>query len=182
LRLHADYRSRNVALCINFGDKSKSPPLWVARDMLYILQNHYPERLGKAFVINIPWLVDAFLRIIMQFVDPVTKTKVHFNPDVVKENLISSDMLLREWRGDMEVIYEHDTYWPELLRLTTERRSQNMQRWRSLGAKVGVSEWDYKDGSGEMRTEEMEKDTMSMAGEANEELRAEQGTSAMVVA
>ncbi|KZT52219.1 CRAL/TRIO domain-containing protein, partial [Calocera cornea HHB12733] len=133
--------TENVALLINFGDKGKSPPMWIARNMLHILQNHYPERLGKAFVINIPWYIDMFLKMIWPFVDPITKTKVHFNPQVLKEGLMSPDMLISEWGGDVQFTYDHSLYWPELLRLIKERREANMRRWRFLGAKVGVSEW-----------------------------------------
>jgi len=157
--------TENVALLINFGDKGKSPPMWIARNMLGILQNHYPERLGKAFVINIPWYVDMFLKMIWPFVDPVTKTKVHFNPKVLDEQLMSPDMLIQQWGGNIEFEYDHAQYWPELLRLVRERRGANMRRWRFLGAKVGVSEWDYKDGSGVLKMEELEKEQTSGAAE-----------------
>lgn len=39
------------------------------------LEDHYPERLGKAFVINVPYFVTLFLKLIMPFVDP---SKINF--------------------------------------------------------------------------------------------------------
>ncbi|EJU04966.1 CRAL/TRIO domain-containing protein [Dacryopinax primogenitus] len=183
--------TENIALLINFGDKGKHPPMWIARKMLGILQGHYPERLGKSFVINIPWYVDMFLKMIWPFVDPVTKGKVHFNPNVIKENLMTPDMLLSEWNGEIQFTYEHSQFWPELLRIVKEYRGANMGRWRTLGAKVGISEWDYKNGSSVLRTfEETEKgQTIEATGgyedverEANEELQREMGPEGLVEA
>ncbi|PHH73518.1 hypothetical protein CDD82_5397 [Ophiocordyceps australis] len=47
----------------------------VAREVLHILQNHYPERLGKALIINVPWIVWGFFKLINPFIDPVTRDK-----------------------------------------------------------------------------------------------------------
>ncbi|KAG8751243.1 hypothetical protein FRC12_012528 [Ceratobasidium sp. 428] len=60
----------NLDLLINFADRSKNPALGTARTMLNILQNHYPERLGLALIINVPMLVNLFFKAIMPFVDP----------------------------------------------------------------------------------------------------------------
>lgn len=44
----------NLALIINFDKKlgGERPPLWQGKQVLNILQNHYPERLGRGLVIN----------------------------------------------------------------------------------------------------------------------------------
>lgn len=44
--------------------------------MLNILQNHYPERLGLALIINVPMLVNLFFKAIMPFVDPSEDRKL----------------------------------------------------------------------------------------------------------
>lgn len=43
-----------LALLINFDKKmgGDRPPLWQGKMVLNILQSHYPERLGRALVIN----------------------------------------------------------------------------------------------------------------------------------
>lgn len=117
--------------------------------VLSILQNHYPERLGKAFLINIPFLLNAFFKLIMPLVDPVTREKVKFNPDVVKDGLVSPDMLMSEggWGGDLHFEWDHTKYWKAINWMTDERRKTQMEKWRQLGGKVGLDEWAIKGGA-----------------------------------
>lgn len=51
-----------LALVINFDKKmgGERPPLWQGKQVLNILQSHYPERLGKALVINSEFLRTVF--------------------------------------------------------------------------------------------------------------------------
>lgn len=113
--------------------------------VLNILQDHYPERLGRAFVINVPFLLNAFYSMINPFVDPVTREKLKFNPKCVKEGHFESDMLIKEnWGGGRTIEYVHEKYWPALLKMTTERKELFKERWRKLGGKIGVKEWEYK--------------------------------------
>lgn len=48
--------------------------------VLSILQNHYPERLGLSLILHVPWLLDMFFKLIKPFIDPVTREKMKFNP------------------------------------------------------------------------------------------------------
>jgi hypothetical protein len=115
--------------------------------MLNIIQNHYPERLGRALIINVPFIVNAFFKLIMPFVDPVTRVKVRFNPDVVGEGLFTKDNLMTQWwGGDRDFEWDHDQYWPALVKMCSERRKEQMERWKKLGAKIGLDEWDIKGG------------------------------------
>jgi hypothetical protein len=113
------------------------------------LQTHYPERLGRAYIINIPFLLNAFFKVIMPLVDPVTKDKVRFNPKVVTEGLVDADMLMNAsgWGGAVDFEYNHDKYWPALMELCKKTRDEQMARWRELGGKVGIDEWSIKGGS-----------------------------------
>ena len=77
--------------------------------------------------------------------DPVTREKLKFNPNCVKEGHFESNMLVKEnWGGDRTVEYVHEKFWPALLKMTGERREEYKERWRKLGGKIGVKEWDYK--------------------------------------
>jgi hypothetical protein len=92
-------------------------------------------------------LINAFFKLITPFIDPVTREKMRFNPDVVKEELFTSDMVVEAWGGDLVLEYEHAKYWPCLVRLTEDLKKAYMERWRTLGGTVGIKEWDYKGGS-----------------------------------
>ena len=41
-----------------------------------ILQNYYPERLGKLYIINAPWGFSSVFAVVKRFLDPVTVAKI----------------------------------------------------------------------------------------------------------
>ncbi|KAH9928717.1 CRAL-TRIO domain-containing protein [Fomitopsis serialis] len=134
----------NIALMVDFADRAKNPSLQTSRATLNILQGHYPERLGRSLIVNVPWLVHAFLKMITPFVDPRTREKMRFNPDCIKEGLFAPDMLMREWGGECDFEYDHARYWPAVVRMCDEHRQRRLEEWRAMGAKVGIREWDIK--------------------------------------
>ncbi|KAI0760942.1 CRAL/TRIO domain-containing protein [Trametes elegans] len=134
-----------LALMVNFADRAKNPSMGQSRRVLNILQTHYPERLGRALVVNLPFLVNAFFQLIIPFVDPLTRPKLKLNPDVIGEGLFTPDQLLSEWRGGtVDFEYVHERYWDPLVRMCAERRERLWEKWRERGAKVGIREWDVK--------------------------------------
>jgi hypothetical protein len=139
---------RTLAFLINFGDRGKNPPISTALSILHILQDHYPERLGLALIINVPFLVNAFFKFIMPLLDPITRQKMKFNPEVLKDGLFTADMIMKDWwGGEPEFEYVHEKYWPDLVSLCEGRVMTWTKNWRALGAKVGTSEWAYKKGN-----------------------------------
>lgn len=139
--------TETLALMIDYGEKGgkSGPPFSTSLKVLNILQDHYPERLGRAFVINVPFLLNAFYKMITPFMDPVTREKLKFNPSCVKDGHFEADMLVKgNWGGSRTVEYVHEKFWPAWLKLTWERREKHKENWRKLGGKIGIREWDYK--------------------------------------
>jgi hypothetical protein len=71
-----------------------------------------------------------------------------FNPQVVKDNLFTGDMVMSEWwGGDRDFEYVHDKYWPALVSMCESRNKSWLEKWRALGGTVGIKEWEYKGGA-----------------------------------
>ncbi|KAG0223498.1 CRAL-TRIO domain-containing protein [Mortierella sp. GBAus27b] len=71
---------QNLCIIIDFEGSSmtKNPGVGIAREIINVLGNHYPERLGKAYIIHAPWFFFPFYKLISPFIDPVTKDKINF--------------------------------------------------------------------------------------------------------
>ena len=69
--------------------RHNQPPWKVSLSTLSIVQNHYPERLGRAVNFKPPLLFEIFWKAIRPFVDPVTRDKLVFlsGKDVEGESL-----------------------------------------------------------------------------------------------
>ena len=60
---------------------------------------------------------------------------------------IPPEQLLKDFGGDVDFAYDHTKYWPELVRLAGEKRSQYIARWKASGSKIGASEFDLRGGA-----------------------------------
>ncbi|KAI9260484.1 CRAL-TRIO domain-containing protein [Phascolomyces articulosus] len=69
-----------IAIIVDFKDAAcaNSPSIATCKRFLNILGNHYPERLGVAFVVNAPWFFFATFKMISPFMEPETKSKIKF--------------------------------------------------------------------------------------------------------
>jgi hypothetical protein len=109
--------------------------------------------LGASLILNVPFLLHAFYKMISPLIDPITRNKMKFNPKPVEDGLFAADELFKDsgWGGSREFVWDHEKYWGSLVRMCDEIRAGQMARWRELGARVGCDEWDYKseaDGAG----------------------------------
>ncbi|KAL7270613.1 Phosphatidylinositol transfer protein (PITP) [Rhizina undulata] len=135
-----------LALLVDFksSTNSSNPSVGQGREVMNILQMHYPERLGRAFVVNIPLLVWGFLKLINPFIDPLTREKLVFNEDLRKH--VPAPQLDKKFGGDVDFDYDHAVYWPELNRLASESRAAYVARWKQSGAQIGASEVELRKG------------------------------------
>ncbi|KAG1136946.1 hypothetical protein G6F37_001747 [Rhizopus arrhizus] len=124
----------NIAIIVDFKDSSAShnPSVATCKKFLDILGNHYPERLGVAFVVKSPWFFFATFKVISPFMDPVTKNKIKFVYDSNEEkdtkstsnewvhikDYIEEDQLECDFGGRFNYLYELEPYWSSLLEKT----------------------------------------------------------------
>jgi len=73
-----------IALLVDFDGYSLSNaiPLRTASEVMTILQDHYPERLGQAFFLSPPWIFSSLWSVVSPLVDPVTYAKIQFVSEV----------------------------------------------------------------------------------------------------
>lgn len=141
----------SLALLIDFKEypdvpkvqgNSKIPPIGVGKEVLHILQTHYPERLGKALLTNIPWLAWTFLKLIHPFIDPLTREKLVFDEPFPK--YVPKEQLDHLYGGDLDFKYKHDVYWPSLNDTAEKKREHYLQRFQKFGSVIGLSEVDLR--------------------------------------
>ncbi|KAH8825197.1 CRAL-TRIO domain-containing protein [Flagelloscypha sp. PMI_526] len=98
-----------------------NPSISIARKVLTILQAHYVETLGRAIVVNLPTLLSFFYKGISPFLDPVTRDKMRFNPDLLE--LVPASQLDAEFGGEYEFEHHHETYWNQVVSTTDSGNS-----------------------------------------------------------
>lgn len=140
-----------LCLCVDFKkypesctEDPKVPPVSLGKSILYILQYHYPERLGRALFINMPTLVNIFLKLCWPFVDPYTKQKCKF--DEPFDQFIKPEQLAYNYGGDVNFDYMHDEYWDDFVAKAEKKRAKMMENFEKKGGEIGTSEWDIRDG------------------------------------
>ncbi|KAG6995592.1 CRAL-TRIO domain-containing protein C23B6.04c [Physcia stellaris] len=112
----------NLAMLCNMKQGAgKQPSPGQGRQVLGILQTHYPERLGRALVHNVPWV-----------------EKMKFDEDLRK--LVPPGQLLKSYGGDVEFEYRHEAYWKAFNELAEKRHKERWERWVQGGKNVGESE------------------------------------------
>lgn len=121
---------------------SKIPPIGVGRQVLHILQTHYPERLGKSLLTNIPWLGWTFLKLIHPFIDPLTREKLVF--DEPFPNYVPSEQLDKLYGGYVDFTYDHSLYWDTMNEIADANKKHYFERFERFGSIVGLSEYDLR--------------------------------------
>ena len=107
-------------LLIDYKDTSMSQlvdprTFGISKEVLDILQNQYPERLGNAFIVNPPWIFSSFWKVIYPLIDPVTKEKIKLWSDKKEwselHNYIDDEALETFYGGTSDYVYNFEDYW-----------------------------------------------------------------------
>ncbi|XP_052198009.1 uncharacterized protein LOC127804939 [Diospyros lotus] len=125
-------------------------PIKVARDIIFVLQNHYPERLGLVVLYSPPRIFEAFWKVVKYFVDPKTFQKIRFvypkrkDSEEIMKLYFDAENLPSEFGGKASLKYDHEQF----SRLMTQEDVKTAKFWGldsrqlhtpngSLGAEVG---------------------------------------------
>lgn len=96
---------------------ANAPPLYVSREVLDIFQSRYPERLGLAVMLDVPWLWNFTFKAISPFLAPATKAKIRFvsgdlaTKRAALEDVIDPAVLEHYFGGDTKARYVALPYW-----------------------------------------------------------------------
>ncbi|OXV06818.1 hypothetical protein Egran_05415 [Elaphomyces granulatus] len=156
-----------LAFIVNFNETrtGQNATISQARQAVHILQYHYPERLGRALVINLPFIIWGFMKIVSPFIDPITRDKLRINVDPCE--YVPPEQLMEALGGEVEFEYDHSEYWPALNALAERRRQEYLERWVKGGKRVGEHDNYLRGGPGKGLAA-----TESKSGELEEKLQA----------
>lgn len=105
-----DYRAGKISM-------SNSPGLSAMKEVLGILQGHYPERLGLALMFDAPKFFLASFKILKPFIDPVTKEKIVFiseGEDWEKWSAqINPESVPKEYGGELDYTFNVNEYFEQ---------------------------------------------------------------------
>uniref|UniRef100_A0A5B6ZNT5 Putative random slug protein 5 isoform X3 n=1 Tax=Davidia involucrata TaxID=16924 RepID=A0A5B6ZNT5_DAVIN len=91
-------------------------PIKTARDIIYILQNHYPERLAIVVLYNPPRIFAAFWKVVKYFVDTKTFQKINFvypnnkESEEIMKSFFDVENLPSEFGGKASLKYDHEEF------------------------------------------------------------------------
>lgn len=144
--LNLPEEQEQMSWLIDFNGWSLSTDISIktSRDIIYILQNHYPERLAVVVLYNPPKLFEAFFKVVKYFVDQKTFQKIKFVYPNNKESLelmktfFDTQNLPSEFGGNATLNYDHE----EFSRLMAQEDVKTAKFWeldQSNGHKTNVN-------------------------------------------
>lgn len=74
-----------------------TPPIPVAKELLFVLRDHYPGCIQNVYVVDAPFIFQAFWAVVKYFIDPITKELVKFvSGDKAKEEVFGKIVDVKE--------------------------------------------------------------------------------------
>ena len=85
------------------------------------------------------------MKLIDPFMDPITRSKIAVNRQLIAEGDVTPDQLIKELGGERELVWDCDRYLNKLVEISGEMKEKRLNKWRELGGEIGLREWDYKE-------------------------------------
>ena len=105
-----DYRAGKISM-------SNTPGLSAMKEVLGILQGHYPERFGLALMFDAPKFFLTSFKILKPFIDPVTKEKIVFiseGEDWTKwSEQINPQAVPKAYGGELDYTFDVNEYFEQ---------------------------------------------------------------------
>ncbi|KAK1644458.1 hypothetical protein QYE76_062263 [Lolium multiflorum] len=96
--------------------RAHANPIKTSSECISVVQNHYPERLSIAFMLNAPKVFELSFKVLKVFIDQKSVQKLNFvykeNEESMKMiyNHIDPEVLPVEFGGKNNVVYNHEDY------------------------------------------------------------------------
>jgi len=135
----------SVAVMTLYSRKTKSASFWHSKEVVDTLQTYFPERLGRCLVNDGPLWLAILMKLMDPFLDPITRSKIAVNRKILAEGDFTPDQVIKEWGGERKFVWECDRYLNKLVEISGKMKEKRLAKWRELGGKVGLREWDYKE-------------------------------------
>ncbi|XP_073156615.1 uncharacterized protein [Henckelia pumila] len=132
LNLPEEQEQMSWLIDFNGWSLNTNVPIKTARDIIYILQNHYPERLAIVVLYSPPKIFEAFWKVVKYFVDQKTFQKIKFVYPNNKESaelmktFFDAENLPSEFGGKATLNYDHE----EFSRLMVQEDVKTAKFWQ----------------------------------------------------
>ncbi|KAF9790533.1 CRAL-TRIO domain-containing protein [Thelephora terrestris] len=130
----------SVAVIALYSAASKSASLGHSKQIVDTLQSYFPERLGRCAVINGPFWSSIFITLVDPFLDPITRSKIAVNRQLIAEGDVTPDQTIKELGGERELVWECDRCLYKLVEISGEMKVKRLNEWREkLGGRIGIT-------------------------------------------
>jgi hypothetical protein len=85
------------------------------------------------------------MKLVDPFLDPITRSKIAVNRQLIAEGDVTPDQTTKELGGERELVLECDRHLNKLVEISGEMKVKGLSKWRDLGGRIGLREWDYKE-------------------------------------
>ncbi|KAJ8324484.1 hypothetical protein QVD99_002505 [Batrachochytrium dendrobatidis] len=139
-----EFKSTTATMLVDLRDAGIQHQDSIAtRFMLNVMQNYYPERLGRALIISAPWIFSGFWQLIKPWLDPVVQAKVVFVSREEVSQYVDISQTVKHLGGEMRDFVYTDAPESELNGITKLRSEMSQTErddiWASF--KQGLDEY-----------------------------------------
>eukprot|EP00003_Mantamonas_plastica_P031760 TRINITY_DN837_c2_g2_i1.p2 TRINITY_DN837_c2_g2~~TRINITY_DN837_c2_g2_i1.p2 ORF type:complete len:141 (-),score=40.59 TRINITY_DN837_c2_g2_i1:232-654(-) len=111
---------------------SSSPPMKTTKATLKVLSDYFPERLGKAYMVDSPRMFSAVWSIVNPLLNEKTRNKISFvsgdldaKREAFSDNFVDMSQLETQFGGDCTHEFDFETDWVQYIEEDEKWRHEN---------------------------------------------------------